>query len=619
MPLRDHEAITISDFRGYFDRGEDESVPQGYFSLSRNNRYFRGGCKTREGSSVVHTITSVRRAKIYKRIGEAQRLLILDATGKLYDSTNLASPILEIATMSDFSSVTMYNRAYITPHDGVTGLPGEKIYVYNGSGTARPAAGAAPTGFILALTNSAVSGTVEEGTHLVGVAFESDTGYITAPGGFQQINATGGKKLNVDLLPIGPAGTVARIIIVTPIVDFNGDFQHQTYFFAPNGRVADNTTTTLNDTLDFYDADLEEEASFLLDQMDEIPAGVGIGKYGARLIIWGEDANPSIIRVSVDGEPEAHSAVDGFVTINPGDSSTGLKYCFGYTPLLICQKSNRTYYTQDNGDVAALWSVPDAIDTAIGAGPHSVAQVLDYGERLENLVVTAHKTGIRVYDGTLTQTPLTFNIDDFWSRITKTAFNKVELIIDANNYALFALLPIDGATTPNFVLYGDFNEGLNFESIKWDIWKFPNDPHTIVADVSSMTEETVIKFGSLDGNIYKLDDTVLNDYGNFINANVKFGSLPIESDGGILHFTGCRLRVVGSGILSVQISNLDNTSNVNGQALTLSAAPGRSLFSGFNATAERGAVKLFLTTIDTYYKLTRFSLFVNQLWETRGA
>src|SRR5512141_2355373 len=113
--MRDHEPITLRDFLGTFDRGDDDSVPAGYFKDSRNVRFFSKGVASREGTSLAVTISSVKRMAVYKRIGEAQRLLILNAAGQLYDSTNLSTPILYIAAMSDFSMETMFNRAYITP------------------------------------------------------------------------------------------------------------------------------------------------------------------------------------------------------------------------------------------------------------------------------------------------------------------------------------------------------------------------------------------------------------------------------------------------------------------------------------------------------------------------
>ena len=615
--MRDHAPIKLTDFRGLYSRGEEEAVPPGFFISSQNNRFINRGVKTREGSAQDIVITAVRRAQIYKRIGEAQRLLILDSSGHLFDSTALGSPILTIAAMTDFSSVTLFNRAYITPHNSVTGLSGESIYVYDGSGVARLAAGAAPTGFTLGLADSTVSGTIDQGIHLVGVAFETASGYITAPGGFNQITNVGDRKLNVSSLPIGPTGTVARVLVSTRrLLSFNGDFVHQIYYFIPNGRIGNNSDTSSNDTIDYYDADLEEDASYLLDQLATIPAGVGIGEYNAKMIVWGEDAHNCIVRVSFSGEPESIAATDGFITVNPGDNSAGIKNSFGFDPLLIVQKSNRTYWTQDNGDVAATWPVK-GLDDAIGTEPHGVAQILDYGHKLQGIVITAHKTGLRVFNGNFSAIPLTFNINDIWARITKTAVNTIEVVVDANGYELYAAIPLDGATSPSHILYGNFNEGLDAEKIKWDLWVFPRAPRTIVVDVDDTSKETVFKFGSLAGNIYKLNASQLSDFGTIIDSWIETALLPGDNDDSILHFTGARVRANGSGILGVSVRGLDGILTATGESLTLTGASGKGLFSGFNFTSERAAVKFRVSSSGNFYKLTRASIYVTPLWEQR--
>jgi hypothetical protein len=99
--MRDHNPLTITQFRGTFDRGEDDTTPEGYFSSSQNMRFIQGGVATRFGMNRAITIGSVARMEVYKRIGEIQRLIILSTTGNLYDSTNLITPILNIH-MTDF-------------------------------------------------------------------------------------------------------------------------------------------------------------------------------------------------------------------------------------------------------------------------------------------------------------------------------------------------------------------------------------------------------------------------------------------------------------------------------------------------------------------------------------
>src|SRR5258706_4864107 len=296
--MRDHQSIVIREFKGEFDRGSDDVCPPGYLLKARNVIFTNFGVKTRPGFEKTITLANTVRIQTYKRIGEADRLLILTSDGKLWDSTNLATPILNIPAMTDFSMINMFNRAYISPHNGIRGLPGEFLYVYVGSGTARKAGGSPPSGFTLLATNSGSSGHVEPCFRFVAVAFETDTGFITRLGpvagtvpSFASLTTTGVKKLTVNAIPIGPAGTVARRIAVTKVIVDGVSTMNQLlneFFFIPNGRIADNTSTGPLD-YDFYDADLVDSADYLLDNLDSPPAFVHVNDYNGSLVGVGED------------------------------------------------------------------------------------------------------------------------------------------------------------------------------------------------------------------------------------------------------------------------------------------------------------------------------------------
>src|ERR1051325_8460864 len=617
--VNDHAPIAITSFRGRFDRGEDDSIPNGFFLDSKNNRFLQSGAKTREGSSSLHTIPSVRRAAIYKIPGEAQRLLILDDSNQLFDSTNLASPILTVSGMTDFSMETIYGRAYITPHNGVTGLPGEKVYVYSGSGTARAAAGVTPTSVTLAVTDSALSGNCEEGEKVIAVCYLTSTGYITAPAGYLIYDPVGGKRLDVAGLPIGGTGVSGRVLLSTKtLVDFNGDFLHQTYYFIPGGTINDNSSTDLNDTLSFFDADLEDDASYLLEQLDTIPAGVGIGLFNGHMIVWGEDANPSTCRVSLAGQPESMNGADGFITVNPGDAGTGLKNCWGFRKQLNLEKAQASYFTSDNGNVAATWEVPEAFDASIGTTPHGVGKVLDYGEMVQDYSIIAHTTGLRLFNGTFDDKPLTFAISDLWGSISKTNFHKVEVAIDAHNFCLYACVPLNDASECSHIIYGDYSQGLDFENIRWDVWEFPRAPQTVVVDIDSSSNKSVMKFGSLAGNVYKMDTTATSDFGTAIDAYIEFGYLPITDDDAVRSFVGTRVRVFGSGSLNVTAHGLDSIETCGPYTITLSATPGHPIFQGMNLVSERCAVKFRTVGINDRYTITKMSLMTADIWEQRA-
>lgn len=612
--MRDHDPNVIRDFLGTFDRGDDDSVPLGYFKDSRNVRFLTGGVKSREGTSLDVTIGSVKRIAIYKRMGEAQRLLLLDGSGNLYDSTNLATPILSIVAMTDFSVEVMFDRAYITPHNGLRGVPGEKVYVYNGSGVARAAAGNPPSGFTLGAADSATSGNCESGTHVFAVCFETESGYLTKPGGFVQFSPAGGKKVALSSVPVGASSTAARQIVATKaITDFNGDLENQEYFLVPGGRIGNNVDTTIE--VSFFDADLVSSADYLLDELAEIPAGVGIRNYNGRLCVWGEDANPSIVRISKAGEPESHDAIEGYLTVNPGDSGEGVKNIAEYRTQLIVFKSERAYTTQDNGENAAFWKV-DGLDSSVGTECHGLARVRDFGDNLQDRLFIVSRQGLHIFAGTFSDSALSDPIDNIWSRITETAFHTVEAAIDPVEALLYVAVPLDGATAPSHLLVCDFQEG--FQRPKWTIWTFPRAPQSIVVDVNNVTKVSELKFGAVIGNVYKLNTAATDDFGTAITAYVQFPHIPTEDEGNIYHFTGIKVRAKGSGSLDIRVEGLDAVQTINPTSLVMSLLPGRELWRGFNFTNERASVKLSIDGAGERFTITKFVLYSKILWKSRA-
>lgn len=618
--MRDHEPLTISSFRGLFDRGRSEAVPQDHARSSQNNEFLMGGVKTRSGFDLSLTKANLRRIAIYKRTGEATRLLVLDNAGNLYDSLDLSTPILTVVGMTDFSMITISNRAYITPHDGVTGLAGQKVYVYQGSGTARPAGGNPPSGFTLGVATSGSSGSIEAGYHLFAVAYETDSGYITkgGPTAWTLYTAPGGFKADLSAIPVGPAGTVARHVLAskkiptTGVNTYTGRQEDYELFFVPGGKISNNTATTV--TVDFFDANLIDSADYLLDQLSEIPAGVTIGSFGTRMVVGGENLNPWYVRLSKGANPESFDSLAGFINAVPADG--GVSNTFDYRGnIYILKASGSTYTTTDNNQDPNTWAGPFKLDLGIGAYPHSVGIILDRESVSSENVLVADKGGLWKFHGIFDEQPLTWKIQDIWDRINSAAMKTVEVKIDPIRKTLYVNVPLDGATSPNNILYGDWSEGLTPIDIKWECWKIPSDnPVSMVIDTSNTTGKTVFKYASYTGNIYLKNDASTNDFGNIIIAYYETFGTEFE-EGGISHFAGVRGSIRGSGNLDVLFSSDDNAFTAFGQSLTLSSSPGREQLSKVNFNSQRAYVKFSVDTLNHKYEISRLTVFGKSLWE----
>ena len=508
--------------------------------------------------------------------------------------------------MVDFSVVAIYNRVYITPHNGVTGLAGEKVYVYNGSGVAGAAGGTVPTGFTLVVADSVSSGNPESGLRLFAVAYETAYGFITAPGpaAYTSHTSAGGLKLAISSIPVGPAGTVARYIICTKvIVDYDGNQDGQDYYFAYGGRIGDNSATTA--TLDFFDAQLVESANYLFDQLTEIPASLGLMIYQNSLVTWGENAFPYVVRVSKQGEPESFNGEVGYLRVEPTDSS-GVKDVIEYRNQLVMLKSNRTSATQRiSGTEAALWEVI-SVDPSTGGECRSIGVLLDAPGAFNDYFLVANRNGLLVFNGSYSLN-LSNKVSTLWSTINFKYLHTVQILIDSDRNRIYCAVPTGNNTSPNQLLVCDYTNGLTEESVVWTRWTFPIVPTSIALDFDYTTKLAVLYYAST--NILKLSDSATDDNNVAIDSFITTPKYAVNGNEQLSTFTGLRLRVVGSGNLQLSLTAEDDTHAVTLTSRALSTAPGKPLFHPLNYQSERASVTMRTSAFGEWFRLKSFRIY----------
>ena len=622
--IENHVPIPITEFGGLFDRGPDEAIPLNHFKVAQNLKFKPMSFRTREGSVLSTTCGAVLQFHVYKISGQVSRLLILLAGGNLYDSTNLATPILTIAAMTDFSMEVFYDRAYITPHNGLTGLPGEWVYYYTGSGVAKVAGGPAVPPAPGMTATETTDGNFDRGIHLFAVGFETTTGFVTQFGAFAAIvnEDKGGKKVQLSNIPIGPTGTVARVLFATkdvsnlvdyPVYHWSMSFENQEWFTHSLGRIPDNFTTTKE--VSFFDADLVDQADYILEQLPSIPAGVGIASYQGSMVVWGEDANQSTVRVSKAGEPESFNAVEGFLQVEPSNGG-GVRNCVEYRSTLYIFKSQRCYATQALTDKdAVFWTAP-LLDGSAGTECHGLGKIFERNSNTVDKYFVASRRGLLLFTGSF-QEDLTWKVGDVWDRITENYFHKIQVAIDADNQFVYVSLPLDGSIVTNVVLFGDYSNGLDSEKIKWSIWTFPHKPVSIGLDVDDVSKKIIFRYAREDQNIYRMEATVHNDYGNAIQTIFETAQTPFDSKGEVFHHGGARFRVYGKGNLALAVTALDSSVVQNLPSIPLRDTPGVYPFRSYNLQSETVTLRGALTNFDEYLTITKMWLFVRQLWLTR--
>ena len=607
----------ITDFNGLWNRGPAENTPPDHFQIANNLRYINGGFETRYGTSVSLAVpTGVRRFFPYSIEGQADRVIYLDNTGKIYDSLFPGVVILEIPGMLDFSMIVMNDRAYLSPHNGIVGMAGQFIWLYQGAGVpARLAGGNPPSGFDLGVIDSVNAGFIEPGMHLIAVAYETDSGFITKPGPttYAQYVVTGGFKGRILNLPIGPVGTVARHVLASRVIpEFDGDQEGPELFFVEGAAVFDNVQTEAE--FEFYDSQLVRSADYLKDEMTTIPAVLGFTTFAGGLVGWAPNTEPSSVYISKPGEPESISLIEGGIEVEP-TAGGGVKNCVAYRgSTLMIHKSSRVYSTANNGNEPVYWEVTGPIESGIGTSVFGVAAIMDEEGNTVDRYVFASKKGLIAYDGTFANV-LSEKIDDVWARITKTAFSKIQVSLDAINEVIYVLLPLDGSVTPNVIAYCDFSNGMTVKDVRWSLWTFNGYvPSSIGIDVDD-DGEPVFKIGSLVANIYYLDpDAVGDDLRVIPNPTFQTAYVGIEESIAVNYFGGIRLRAFGNGAIDMQFSGLDDTPTANIPSVLLSATPGRFQQSEFNVQSQKGRLKGSVDAYGEKFKITRITIYHSAWW-----
>jgi hypothetical protein len=598
--MENHTPLPAPAFNGLYARGKSDNCPADHAIDLLNVKLSNDQIETRDGINLdIATAYPIRRAYLYQRFNEVTRLIYLGDNGQFYDSlVSTTVPILTVVGATDFSALTLFNRVYITPHDGQRGIENEFLYVYDGS-VARVAAGIPPSPTPITATNSLNDGKVELGIHLYGFVYETTSGYFTRPAGFTRLDAPGKKKVLINDIPNGPPGTQGKHIVATKVLGtFDGNYENQLFFFVPKGEIPDNIQASIE--IDYYDSELMDTADYLSDNLPAIPAGVGLTLYNDRLIIWGEYKNPNTIRASEIQEPEVMNEIEGYTNVTPDDGGGSLKNCRVLRNQLYMFKDTRGSVATDNGSNIAFWGI-NKIDSDFGTFCHGIAGITNLAEStVYDKLFVGNKQGLWMFNGYFPDDPLTWKIEDYWARINFAMLHKVQIVLDTTNDLFYITAPLDNNTECSHLIVGNFENGLTPEKMKWMIWEFPYNPTTLIININDATKDRYLQIGSLDNNFYKQEEGRRNDNGEVINAFYRFSFAPPESYVQV-HFTGVRTKAIGFGELDLTVYSLDDTDLITPHHLTLAGNCKYPLQRKFNFSSNRASVKVSVNAVNEWF------------------
>lgn len=484
--MRDHQPLAIEKFNGLWNQGDIEETPMDHFSDCSNLKYIGGSSfGSRDGigrhQNIGAPLSNILRMYNYPTT-DKNTVLVLVSGGSIYhivDSVTMFGPILTIPTMTDFAIVPYAGRAYITPFtteligglNRERGLTGQFVYVYKGDGTpARKAAGNKPT--VNVTVANGAPGHTDAGVHIFGYVFETDTGYLTAPGGLVAFTTLAAQAVDFTTVGVSPDTFVTKRHLVASkvIQSYNGDVNGYQLYFIPSATIANNVGTALAG-ISFFDADLLLDASHLLDNFAEIPAGVGLTTYHNRLVSYTEFNNISLARVSFTGEPEAISQITGLLLVPPDGNP--ITNAAELRDVLYLFKRNKTVSYVDNGLEPSFWPL-GSVDNAMGCGVHGIATVLDAGQsNIDYLLVGAYK-GLCLFNGRYILPELSWKISAIWTAMdfqTKNRF--IQIVNDSLGSNIYLV------TTDRQVLYANYANGFDPKNIRWCPWAFDTNVNSL--------------------------------------------------------------------------------------------------------------------------------------------
>lgn len=630
-----HSPIDIKDWKGMYTRGSEDSSPPGYLSDCLNVKFTESEVLSRDGSALFldtsGSADAVNRFFSYKKLTTTRTLYSKTSSvgpfASIFDSLAVGFAIASIGAVSDFSMINFNDRAYLSFHDRTYGTLLTTLLVYDDiliGGLARVAAGAAPTGYVVAAVESATAGHVEAGIHLVAIVNITNSGFITAPGpNIVAVTSTGAFKIDVSNIDAGPIGTVARGIVATKAIqNYNGDPNSYEFFQVPStmGGLVSNNLNNETAALNFFDSELTISADYLFDNRSTIPSGTGMCEYKGRMVIWGFSADPHSVYLSRPYAPEEFDSVGGVISVDPFESHSQVTNCFVFRGSLIICKKNRIYQTTDNGGDPSSWNV-DMIDNGAGTECFGVSVIIDSKGQENDRTFIADRSGLLIFEGFIRRPECSWLVEDTWKRINKAVFNLIQVVSDPLTSSLFVSLPLDTSTTINYLLYGYYGSafvdgGFEPKLIKWSLWQFAQGHTSILMDVDLTTSLSVFRYAGSANNIYsvKFDGTVHSDAGTRFPSFVDTAYYTTKA-GWINHFAGVKLRVQGIGDLSLKLYGEDEVDTTTLASITLTPLPGKEFFREANFKNEKAFIRITGGVWPTdYFELADAILYAKPLW-----
>jgi hypothetical protein len=609
----------LKNFKGYYNRGAAEDVPLDYLQTCNNCVFPGTDIALRPSLQQIFTAdnpvncfiiysTDVKAVTI---TSQKYPMLYLDNANKLWDASTHPHTLLVTfgSTTDSLTAIEAFGKIYLAPKVQGYAVASEFTYYWDGTNFAKLAGIGPASSPTLAQVNA---GIVDAGVHGVAVSFLYRTGYLSPPCTITNITSTGVKDIELSAIPTGGAGVVGRVLLMTLA-------NQTTLYFVPGGTINDNSTTTA--TINIHDSALLSSADYLNNLRTNVPSCSSIRFYRGRLIFIGTSDFPFTVRTSDIGIYDSVNDVTNLINIPRDNKLNSPTTGMVLMNTLYIMKPFGTYSFQDTGDVPSTWPLT-IVDPALGAFDAGVTTFSSglSGQDVLDVSFVVHPRGLLLFNGTFSDTPLSFPIDSYWRSSTTGLFPFIKIANDVVNKQLY-IIPFNSVA-----LLMDYSNGLTPAAVKWSVWTFTATP-TVTGVVFALGQDGTYKvlfnasaYSQVDYHLYGLDTTKTYDVS---------GSYPILQQvytallgaGGITTFTGLNFRAqktnnTDNSTMNIVLKDIDGINASSAVHFILKNYVSQKLFKGINYTSEKMQVQLYSS--DGGFSLQDIEILGQQRWAVRA-
>lgn len=627
------EPVPIDRMGGLVTLLDPADVPPGCSPDCRDNGFYRGNVRSRQGSETIQELTAgknVNYLKTYINPDLQARLLMYDSGGSLWQETAEGEPGTHSLISSTYQqdqilqSVTAFGREWIAASTGIKGLDlptvwdGTNLYLV---GNQPPAVGS------FAAVDGA-AGSIVAGVHQVVVFFESESGALSAPSTPISWTAAGGAKVNLTGIPVWPAVTGERPVIARRVAFTAAG--GATFFYIPDGsmRIADNVTTTL--TVDFTEAQLlaGEDISKLFRGVvptasTDFQGQLGVGSYGRRLVWWGGNPNfgepfrSTLVRWSDPDDPEFYDSLLGIMQVREDDGQ-GVRAGYELDDRFFFAKEHSLYSVRDDGaNPPSSWDVVQESPTIGSVSVNGVGKGEDWVALFGRAGLFYHRSGQPI--------KISQEIQPTWNAINWTYGHKGWVKVDIERKRLFVGAPFCTGQVPNLILMCDYEEGILVDPIsnqgqgrKWSPW-FLSAGSSDIAQRDNKQARVVMGLTDGSGKVRELRDSKTEDETTAINSYYRTAYVG-RPELGRSTFGFLTANARGAGPLMISTFR-QGAIQTTWNSVNLANPPLRDLEKMIDVQTERCSFRFGTFAVGAWYSLVKFCAWTKEhAWaKFRGA